>query len=160
MAAVEGLLRQSELLQLAADNEHAGYTELAHTYPGEILSAESYSQTILSGCTLKLFKYKDSAAAYLTTGKAEVLFTYNDFSIGSLPQSWRKPALCIMSGAVPKDIDKLKAGGYFLSAKLCEKQGKQLYGRKIVLPEGDKPVMIVLRGQNIEVRGGTVDIYR
>ncbi len=100
-------------------------------------------------------------AVYLTANGVSVLFLYNGADAAALAEVMRAPDVCIISGKMPMNLDKIDAKYYIASDALITKHATEFVGKTILSPAGDNP--LVLRcgtDGRLRLEDAAIDVYR
>lgn len=104
---------------------------------------------------------KNKAAVFLTANDVSVLFLYSGANAARLPAQFLSPDVCVISGRMPENIDRIKAKYYILSEALAAKHAKELSNKVILSPDGDNPLRLhCSKGGGLRLEDTTIDVYR
>ncbi len=133
--AVARVLEETAVQNLAIADDTFRYRELlsSHGAGGLIEGGRITSYRLLSGVTALVDRRQEGKPALcLEVHGAKVLFLYGGTDAARLPEDFLAPDVCIISGAVPKNIEKVRSSAFQLTEPMRNRQ-TALFADKAVL---------------------------
>ncbi len=120
------------------------------------------THTLLEGVTCYLDKREPKkGAVYLAANGVSVLFLYNGTDAAGLVAWMRSPDVCVISGKMPKNLERIGADYYIVSEAVLKKHKPDFLGKAMLSPVGDNP--LVLRcgtDGRLRLEDAAIDVYR
>ncbi len=104
---------------------------------------------------------QEKAAVLLTANGSSVLFLYQGTDCARLPSQFLSPDVCVVSGRMPVNFNRIDAGYYILREDLAQKYSADLSGKTVLSALDDNPLRLhCAQGGELRLEDTAIDVYR